>query len=200
MLTRLDGILHWLVRLVWLNACWLGLTAVGGIVLGLGPATSAALEVTQRWMRGERDLPVGRTMWQQFRRGWRLTNAVTLLALVLCGSLVATWWLSRGLPPVPAALTQGPVLLGLLLMVALMPHLLWIAGRDVDGAPPRPAVVFTAALAIGLGRPLLTLSLLIPLIAWPLVLIASGWPGLLPVCGISVPLAAAAWCLRRTFP
>ncbi|MGO1258866.1 MAG: YesL family protein [Brachybacterium sp.] len=200
MLTRLDGALHWLVRLVWLNTCWLGLTAAGGIVLGVGPATFAALEVAQRWMRGERDLPIGRAMWQQWRQGWRLTNAVTLLALTLCGALIVTWWLSRGLPPVPAALTQGPALLGLLLMVALMPHLLWIAGREVDGAPPRLAVVFTAALAVGLGRPVLTLCLLAPLIAWPMALIASGWPGLLPVCGISIPLVAAAWCLRRTFP
>lgn len=200
MLTRLDGALHWVVRLVWLNACWLALTAAGGIVLGIGPSTFAALEVAQRWMRGERDLPVGRTMWRQWRHGWRLANALTLLALALCGSLLATGWLSRSLPTVPAALTQGLVLLGLFLMVALMPHLLWIAGREIDGAPPRLAVVFTAALAVGLGRPLLTLSLLAPLIAWPLVLIASGWPGLLPVCGISIPLAAAAWCLRRTFP
>ncbi|MGO1480186.1 MAG: YesL family protein [Brachybacterium sp.] len=200
MITRLDGVLQWVVRLVWLNACWLALTAAGGIVLGIGPATLAALDVSRRWMQGETDLPVGRTMWRRWKRGWMIANATTLLALALCGALLSSWWLSRTLPPIPAALTQGPALLGLLLMIVLMPHLLWIAGQDDDGPAPRLATVFTAALAVGVMRPLLTLALLVAVIAWPLLLIAAGVPGLLPVCGVSVPLAASAWCLHRTVP
>src|SRR5690625_5044864 len=38
----IDSLLHWIVRLVWLNVWWMALTLLGGIVLGIGTATVAA--------------------------------------------------------------------------------------------------------------------------------------------------------------
>ena len=200
LVARLDLALQWSVRLVWMNVCWLGLTAMGGILLGVGPASLAALSVGRRWARGETDVEVGTCMWRLWRRHWVLANAVTVLATALLGALMASWWLSRALTPVPAAVTQGLVLLALLLMAALTPHLLWIVGSEDPARRRRVPLVFTAALAVGIGRPFLTLALLALAIGWPALLIASGWPGLLPVCGASVPLTLAAWCIHRTFP
>lgn len=37
----------------WLNAMWLGFTLLGGVVLGIGPASVAACVVVRRRMRGE---------------------------------------------------------------------------------------------------------------------------------------------------
>lgn len=197
-LAGLDTLLHWVVRLVWLNFWWTALTLLGGIVLGLGPATLAAHTIGERWARGERDLPVGRVMWAQWRRYWGLANTVTLLATALIGALLATWWLSRGQGPIPAAITQGLVMLGLLLMAATVPHLPWVTALADQTSDRRISHVFATALAIGIGRPVLTLVLLVIAVGWPVVLIVSGWPGLLPVCGVSVPIAACAHCVHRT--
>lgn len=46
LLAGIDVALAWVVRLVWLNLWWLLLSLAGGIVLGVGPATVAAGEVT----------------------------------------------------------------------------------------------------------------------------------------------------------
>src|SRR5699024_2914422 len=55
-------------------------------------------------------------------------------------------------------------------------------------------------LALGMARPVLSLALIAIWVGWPLMLLASGWPGLLPVVGVGVPFAASAWCLERGLP
>src|SRR5699024_6068479 len=53
---------------------------------------------------------------------------------------------------------------------------------------------------LGMARPLLSLVLAAIWLGWPLLLLACGWPGLLPVIGVGVPFAASAWCLERALP
>lgn len=196
----LDAVLHRVIQLVWLNVCWLLLTLLGGVVLGIGPATVAAHTVAIRWVRGEQDVAVGRTMWDQWRGGWRTAAPFGPLCLALAVSLGATWWISRGQSPMAAAVTQGLALLLGLLLLCTVPHLAWVITRTQSAGRPRVGHVFAAALAVGVGRPVLTLVLLLVAIGWPTALIAAGWPGLLPVCGASVPLAAGAWCIERALP
>lgn len=220
LIAGLDALLRGVVALVWLNLWWTLLTLLGGIVLGIGPATVAAHTVATRWLRGDHELPVARTMITQWRAGWRRAAPPGMVCLLLVISLVSTWMISRGQPAVPAAVTQGIVLLIVLLLLCTLPHLAWVlartAGEPAVGdpvaeeatagdatAPHRPlrtSQVFAAAFAVGIGRPVLTLVLLLLGIGWPVLLVAAGWPGLLPLCGASVPIAAGAWCVRRAVP
>src|SRR5690625_6440993 len=93
-------------------------------------------------------------MWEQWRRHWLRSNAVALLAAALIGALLATWWLSRGQGPVPAAITQGLVMLGLLLMAATLPHLPWVTAFAATAPVRRLSHVFVTALSVGIGRPI----------------------------------------------
>src|SRR5690625_6567273 len=89
-------------------------------------------------------------------------------------------------------------MLGLLLMAATLPHLPWVTAFAATAPVRRLSHVFVTALSVGIGRPILTLVVLVIVLGWPAALIAMGWPGLLPEAGASVPIAACAHCVHRT--
>lgn len=198
-LAGLDALLVWVVRAVWLNFWWLLLSLVGGVILGIGPATAAAHTVAAAWIRGEQDVSVPRTMWASWRSLWLLSVVTSLLAMVIVAALATTWLLSRGQSPLLAAITQGMVLLGLILMAVIAPHLMWITART-HHQHMTVARVYLAALATGVARPVLTLVIFALGAGWPIFLATIGWPGLIPISGAAVPVLCAAWCIRRIVP
>ena len=202
LLSGLDDLLHRAVQLVWLNLWWALYTLRGGIVLGIGPATVGAHAVASAWARGEREVDVPRTMGESWRRHRRPASAAGLLAAALLTSLALTWWSSRGQAPIPAAVTQGLVLLAAVLLATALPYLALVILRTADADAPRPRLsrLFLTGLALGMSRPVLTAVLIVIWLGWPLLLLAAGWPGLLPVLGVGVPVAASAWCLERALP
>ena len=202
LLGGVDALLRFVVQLVWLNLWWTLLTLRGGIVLGLGPASVGAHAVASAWARGERDVDVRGTMCARWREHRRPASAVGLLAAALLASLAVTWWLSRSQAPIPAAITQGLVLPAALLLATTLPYLPLVIERTADAAAPpaRLSHLFATGLALGMARPVLSLALIAIWVGWPLALLASGWPGLLPVVGVGVPFAASAWCLERGLP
>jgi uncharacterized membrane protein YesL len=202
LLGGLDGLLHRAVQLVWLNLWWTLFTLRGGILLGIGPATVGAHAVASAWARSEEDVDVPRTMADRWRRTRRPASAAGLLALALLTSLTLTWWLSRSQGPVPAAVTQGLVLLAVVLLATALPYLAVVIERTADEDVPRLRLsrLFLTGLALGMSRPVLTAVLIAIWLGWPLALLAAGWPGLLPVLGVGVPVAASAWCLERALP
>lgn len=202
LLGGLDDLLHRAVQLVWLNLWWALFTLRGAIVLGIGPATVGAHAVASAWARGEREVDVPRTMGESWRRHRRPASAAGLLAAALLTSLALTWWSSRGQAPIPAAITQGLVLLAAVLLATALPYLALVILRTADADAPRPRLsrLFLTGLALGMSRPVLTAVLIVIWLGWPLLLLAAGWPGLLPVLGVGVPVAASAWCLERALP
>lgn len=196
-----DLLLNWVVKLVWLNFWWLLLSLAGGVVLGIGPATVAAHEVATSWAQGREVRSVPQAMTSAWRRCWWTANRTALLAGALVGALALTWVLSRSGPSLLAAGAQGACLVGLLVMAAIIPHLIWLSAAEAQererGSAPGVARVFTAALAVAVSRPVLTALLTGTWIAWPAALVLTRWAGLLPVCGASVPLLVGAWCLSR---
>lgn len=202
LLGGIDDLLHRAVQLVWLNLWWTLFTLRGGILLGIGPATVGAHAVASAWARGEREVDVPRTMADRWRRHRRPASAAGLLATALLASLALTWWLSRSQAPVPAAVTQGLVLLAGLLLATALPYLALVIERTADAEVPRPRLsrLFATGLALGMSRPVLSAVLIAIWLGWPLLLLVAGWPGLLPVIGVGVPFAASAWCLERGLP
>lgn len=199
-LAGLEALVHRAVQLVWLNLWWSALTLLGGIVLGIGPASVGAHAVASAWARGDQDVDVPRTMWAHWRSHWGRSAGMGLLAIALATSLAVTWWMSRGVPPIPSAVTQGIVLLTALLLAVSLPYLPWVLEQIEPGTRPRVSLIVASALAHALSRPVLSIVLVAAWIGWPTLLIVSGWPGLLPVLGVGVPFAVSAWCLHRALP
>ncbi|TCC62958.1 DUF624 domain-containing protein [Kribbella pittospori] len=89
----------WSIRLyeaadevVWaikLNALWIGFTLVGGVALGIGPATLAAYSLARRRSSGEsfHALPAFRTAFRrEFRRGCLVVLPLVAAAVLLIGN------------------------------------------------------------------------------------------------------------------
>lgn len=89
----------WSIRLyeaadevVWaikLNALWIGFTLVGGVALGIGPATLAAYSLARRRSSGEsfHALPAFRTAFRhEFRRGCLVVLPLVAAAVLLVGN------------------------------------------------------------------------------------------------------------------
>jgi uncharacterized membrane protein YesL len=194
-LAGFEALLAWVVRIVWVNACWIGFTLLGGIIGGIGPATIGAYTVAQAWIRGDRDLSVPGTMWAVWRASWWPATRNALLVSVMGAAVAVTWFMSRHQPPVPAAIAQGfTVVVGLTLAVTAV-HLVWVTTRD----PATPvARQFATALAVGLARPVVTLTILAGTIAWPLILVTIHQPALIPLTTPTIGLLTTAWTTHKT--
>jgi uncharacterized membrane protein YesL len=71
---------EWIVRFAYTNMLWILFTLMGGIILGIFPATTAMFAVVRRWLLGETDIPVFKTFWGFYREDFLKSN---LLGLIL---------------------------------------------------------------------------------------------------------------------
>lgn len=110
-------------EVVWaikLNALWILFTLLGGIALGIGPATLAAYSLARRRSSGEsfHALPAFRTAFrQEFRRGTLVVLPLVALAVVLIGNYLYFAALGTALPRL--ASLAALVALGLIAAYAL---------------------------------------------------------------------------------
>lgn len=110
-------------EVVWaikLNALWILFTLLGGIALGIGPATLAAYSLARRRSCGEsfHALPAFRTAFrQEFRRGTLVVLPLVALGVVLIGNYLYFAALGTALPRL--ASLAALVALGLIAAYAL---------------------------------------------------------------------------------
>jgi uncharacterized membrane protein YesL len=110
-------------EVVWaikLNALWILFTLLGGIALGIGPATLAAYSLARRRSAGEsfHAFPAFRTAFrQEFRRGTLVVLPLVALAVVLIGNYLYFAALGTALPRL--ASLAALVALGLIAAYAL---------------------------------------------------------------------------------
>lgn len=71
---------EWIVKFAYINILWILFTLLGGIILGLFPATTAMFAVSRRWLLGETDIPLFKTFWNFYREDFLKSN---LLGLIL---------------------------------------------------------------------------------------------------------------------
>ncbi|WP_408011396.1 YesL family protein [Pseudalkalibacillus sp. A8] len=87
--TTLDLILRWIMRLAAINVLWFFYSLLGFFVGGVFPATVAALGVSRKLLNGEQDIKIWRTFKQIYRQefasanilGWLLSVVGALLYL-----------------------------------------------------------------------------------------------------------------------
>ncbi len=85
----LYGACEWVVRLAFVNILWIGFSLLGGIVLGLFPATVAMFSIARKWIQGETDLSIFQSFWEIYRKEFFKSNVFGLL-VVMIGAILVT--------------------------------------------------------------------------------------------------------------
>ena len=174
----------------WLNALWLVFTLLGGVLLGIGPATAAASVVVRRRMRGE-SIHLG-----DFAAVWRrelLRGSVVMLPVIAAILLLYTNYLYFSALGPRAGAARLVTLAALVLAIG--------AGSYV--APMyahynlRLYQYFPKAMRFALGRPLSTVLLLFVFAAFAFA--SAVMPILLAVISFGAWWQASTWLCVRFF-
>ncbi|MFG2074982.1 YesL family protein [Nonomuraea maritima] len=184
--------IFWAARL---NLMWMVFTLLGGVVLGLGPATMAAYVVARRHARGEsiqwRDY--ASAYRREFVRGSLLVLPVSVVATVLVGNLL--YLSAPGTSPGTAA-AGG-------LLVATYAALVVLAAAGAYLGPlyahyelPLRDYLPKASL-VALTRPAATALLLFALSAVAFVVATA--PVLAPIVGVGAWISLNTWLCQRFF-
>ncbi|MHA6523237.1 YesL family protein [Tessaracoccus sp. G1721] len=179
------------LRLFLLHLLWLAGAVAGGVVLGVFPATSAAMGVLRRDAMDRRaehlggDAAVREPLHREFaalwRREFRSANVLGWILAAAWALLVYEYWLlgnnRLGLPGGAAA----GAILALMLVLFVMTSNLWaLQAHFAEG----PLALLRRSLVLTLGRPVSALLLAVGVLA-----VAAGYvmlPGLGAVFGVTL--------------
>jgi uncharacterized membrane protein YesL len=193
---------HWVARtyaacatIAWccaLNVLWLAFTLLGGVVLGIGPATVAACVLARRRMRGEAAgaRAFAATWRREFLRGSAVVLPVAGLALLLL--LNASFFAALG--PVPGA--GAARLATLAALVAVVAVLAWVGPLYAHYDLPLRSYPLKA-LRFALARPAPTVLLLLVLAA--LAFASAAAPVLPLTVSVGAWLHTSTWLCVRFF-
>ena len=190
---RMNEAIELLLTLLLTGIMWLALTLLGLVVLGIGPATSAAADVQLALRDGERPRVVSR-MWSTWREELVRGNLRMLpLLLVQAGAGSMLWTVSAGLSDGPLALLATGVLAAVSGAWATVSLAVIVATPRVR----RQDLLVTWRLALLLpgAMPLRAIGLLLLLMVW-LVVCSLAWP-LALLLGAPVAVLLAVSVLSR---
>ncbi|PTM59988.1 YesL family protein [Desmospora activa] len=180
----LTGVLYqwceWIMRLAYLHILWLLFTLLGGVILGVAPATAGMFAVLRQWFLGREDVPVFRTYWQSYRREFWGANLLGWLLFVVAAVLFVDLWVFR--------LVDGWV--GLALSLFFLSLLFLLAITVLYAFPAfvhyRMGILQYVRCALGLGMSHLPLTLLMFVSIFLIGCLYVYLPGLIPAFGFSL--------------
>ncbi|KGA97632.1 hypothetical protein AJ85_09250 [Alkalihalobacillus alcalophilus ATCC 27647 = CGMCC 1.3604] len=92
---------EWIAKLAIVNILWVGFVLLGGIILGVFPATVAMFTLARKWINGEQELQISKEFWQTYKREFVKSNGLgfilTSLAVILFIDLYFFYHLESGM-------------------------------------------------------------------------------------------------------
>src|SRR5690625_3670329 len=79
---KMYDISYWLMKMIYLNLLWMGFSLIGLLFLGFFPATAAMFAVTRKWVLGEKEIPVFKIFWKNYKTGFVQTNIIGYVSVV----------------------------------------------------------------------------------------------------------------------
>lgn len=172
---------EWIAKLMYANVMWLLCTAVGLVIFGFFPATSALFAVTRRWVTGEEDISVFQTCWHYFKADLLRANILGYLLTAVGAVLFMDFkFFQRMVHPLFGLISMIFIVLLFLYFVTVLyifPIYVHYDFKIIE--------YIKQALIIAIGRPLQTLAMLVGAVS--VYLFFSYFPVLIPFFGASLP-------------
>ncbi|GAE35017.1 YesL family protein [Halalkalibacter akibai] len=190
--SSLDRILHWVVKLAAINLLWFYYTLVGLVVGGVFPATLAALGVSRKLIMGDTDLQTWKTFKQLYREEFLRANVMGWLLTVIGGILYLNYQViassSEILFVIPFAFY---FILFFYIIVVIWAFPLLAHYQTTWFAYIRSAVI------IGLTKIHYTFAS--GLVVFAVVYVSLDFPGMIPFFSISLAAIGCMWFAMQTF-
>lgn len=81
--TTLDKVFVWTTKLALLNILWIAFTLIGLGVLGVFPATAAALGVVRKWLMGDKDIHIWSTFKKVYKEEFKYANMIGWILTII---------------------------------------------------------------------------------------------------------------------
>jgi uncharacterized membrane protein YesL len=84
--------MEWITRFLFIHLLWILFTLLGGIVLGLFPATITSHAIMRKWLRGETDFSVFQTFWSYYKQEFWKSNQLGVFVILFLGLVVLDFY------------------------------------------------------------------------------------------------------------
>ncbi|MCT8139612.1 YesL family protein [Anaerobacillus sp. CMMVII] len=178
-------------RLAYINVLWIMFTLLGGVVLGIMPATVALFAITRKWVNGE-DVSILKSYWKYYKTEFIKSNLLGLFLYIMIVLLYTNFMLLQNdvfwmdlVRYVLFFLTVLFVITVLYLFPIYVHYQLKLSHYVRD------------ALIIGLGYPVHTVLMAVGIFALQFVFMKI--PGLIPFFAVSTTSYFVMWLVNGTF-
>lgn len=191
--STLDVIFTWIVKLAILNVLWFLFSFFGLFVAGVFPATAAALGVSRKWLMGDADIKIWMTFKQIYRREFVSSNMIGWFVTILGGFLYLDYQIINGW------LGQLSFMIPFLFFFVLFFYLLiaiWSFPLLVHYKAHWFEYIRNAVI-IGLTKIHYTLASF--LIIFTVAYCSLSFPGIIPFFSVSLGTVGCMWLALQTF-
>ncbi|SEQ66064.1 YesL family protein [Piscibacillus halophilus] len=70
---------NWIMNLVYINLLWFVFTLLGGIILGIVPATVTLYTIIQKWIQGHHEFKLHEEFWKLYKQTFLESNKLYIL-------------------------------------------------------------------------------------------------------------------------
>lgn len=105
---------QWIWRMMLLNWIWMIHVVMGGLILGIFPATIALFSITRMWLKGSLEQPIWTTFHRNYKAHFFRTNVLGWIYISIGGFLVLNLYLVSQIQGFFMLLCTVALILGLL--------------------------------------------------------------------------------------
>ncbi|WP_077624544.1 YesL family protein [Sediminibacillus massiliensis] len=191
--TTLDSLLQWITRLVAVNLLWIGTSLAGLLIAGVFPATAAALGVSRKWLRGDKDFSIWKSFIGIYKKDFLSANVVGWIITIAGIILYVNFQIltgNQGEIPFIIPFAFYPVLfIYFLIVMWSFPLLVHYKAKCFHHI--RNAVI------IGLSKIHYTLGM--GVVLFSITYLSLGYPGMIPFFSISIAAICSMWFALQVF-
>ncbi|WP_163539482.1 YesL family protein [Gracilibacillus sp. YIM 98692] len=161
-----EGILYktavWITRLAYLNFLWMAFSAIGLILFGFFPALVAMFAIERKWIRGNKDLPIFRTFWIEYKSNFKNANLIgytfLMFGLLIYINMMLAYSIHSWIGNILLFFVFGLAFLISIIFIYIFPIYVHYDVRIIE------SIIFTFVIA--LSSPLKTILIIVNILAY----------------------------------